>query len=312
MDRLPTFTIGTPTYNRASLLKRLYKSICAQTFKDFVWLIVDDGSSDDTRNVVEQFISENKVRIIYHYQENRGLYYADKYLNTHFQSRYYLRIDDDDTLTPDCLQVFKNEWDEIEKERKSKIGCIRALSVDENGLISGNSNIFKQSDKIDTTYIEVEWVKAMHMENITCLKSEVFQQVDLYKDEKKWLFDKISMEYESVFWNRIAFLYETRYINKKLRVYYHDAESSLTRDSFSKTKCYNYVFTIYNMLNDLGSTKSKNMRMFLRELGKYWTCAIAIKLPFVKAIVALNGCSSKVYSLLVYPFAYLVSRRIVK
>ena len=312
MDKLPTFTIGTPTYNRASLLKRLYESICAQTFQDFVWLIVDDGSSDNTKEVVEQFVSENRVRIIYHYQENRGLYYADKYLNTHFQSKYYLRIDDDDTLTANCLEVFKKEWDEIEKEGKANIGCIRALSIDENGLVSGNSNILKNKYKIDTTYIEIEWVKAMHMENITCVKAEVFKRVVLYTDETKWLFDKISMEYESVFWNRISFLYDTRYINEKLRVYYHDAESSLTRDSFSKTKCYNYVFTIYNMLNDLGSIKSKNMRMFLRELGKYWACAIATKLPFIKTIKALNGNSAKIYSLLVYPFAYVVSKRIVK
>ena len=49
-------TVFTPAYNRAQLLPRLFESLCKQTYKDFEWVIVDDGSVDDTRSVVEEFL----------------------------------------------------------------------------------------------------------------------------------------------------------------------------------------------------------------------------------------------------------------
>ncbi|MBR5406796.1 MAG: glycosyltransferase family 2 protein, partial [Lachnospiraceae bacterium] len=65
-------TVFTPTYNRAHLLKRAYESLKNQTVKDFNWLIVDDGSTDDTKAVVDGFISEGIIPVEYHYVENGG------------------------------------------------------------------------------------------------------------------------------------------------------------------------------------------------------------------------------------------------
>ena len=65
-------TIFTPSYNRADLLPRLYKSLCEQTCKDFEWLIVDDGSKDNTKEVVELWLN-NKDFPIYYYQKNMGV-----------------------------------------------------------------------------------------------------------------------------------------------------------------------------------------------------------------------------------------------
>ena len=58
------FTVFTPTYNRAHLLDRLYHSLCQQTFQDFEWIVVNDGSKDDTDEVVKSFIAEKKINII--------------------------------------------------------------------------------------------------------------------------------------------------------------------------------------------------------------------------------------------------------
>jgi glycosyltransferase involved in cell wall biosynthesis len=70
MTELPFLTIFTPTYNRAHTLGQLYASLCQQTFKEFMWLIVDDGSTDETETLVASWISEDKIRIIYHKQAN--------------------------------------------------------------------------------------------------------------------------------------------------------------------------------------------------------------------------------------------------
>ena len=65
-------TIFTPTYNRGYCLDRLYKSLCTQSNSNFIWLIVDDGSTDNTQELIENWIGENKIKIEYHYQSNAG------------------------------------------------------------------------------------------------------------------------------------------------------------------------------------------------------------------------------------------------
>ena len=67
-------TIFTPTYNRAHTIGRTYQSLCRQSSKEFDWLIVDDGSTDHTAAIVEEWLSENKITIRYVYKENGGLY----------------------------------------------------------------------------------------------------------------------------------------------------------------------------------------------------------------------------------------------
>ena len=71
-----TLTIFTPTYNRAYTLHLGYEALSRQTCKDFIWLIVDDGSTDDTLEWVEKWIAERKIDIRYHYQENQGMHAA--------------------------------------------------------------------------------------------------------------------------------------------------------------------------------------------------------------------------------------------
>lgn len=69
---MKTLTIFTPTYNRAYILPNLYQSLCKEPTEDFIWLIIDDGSSDNTQEVVEKWQRENKIEIIYHKQTNGG------------------------------------------------------------------------------------------------------------------------------------------------------------------------------------------------------------------------------------------------
>ena len=65
-------TIFTPTYNREKLLPRLYNSLVEQENNNFIWLVVDDGSNDNTKELITSFIKENKIKIEYIYQSNAG------------------------------------------------------------------------------------------------------------------------------------------------------------------------------------------------------------------------------------------------
>ena len=71
-----TLTVFTPAYNRAYTLPLGYEALCRQTCNDFEWLIIDDGSTDNTRELVQQWIEEGKVKIRYIYQENQGMHGA--------------------------------------------------------------------------------------------------------------------------------------------------------------------------------------------------------------------------------------------
>ena len=80
MKRLCVFT---PTYNRSDTLPRVYDSLCSQTCKDFEWLVIDDGSTDNTKELIKSFIHENKFPIRYIYKDNGGLHtgYNTAYAN---------------------------------------------------------------------------------------------------------------------------------------------------------------------------------------------------------------------------------------
>ena len=71
---MKTLTVFTPTYNRAHTLGRVYDSLCRQTSMDFEWMIIDDGSTDGTKDLVHGFCEEQKLNIHYIYKENGGLY----------------------------------------------------------------------------------------------------------------------------------------------------------------------------------------------------------------------------------------------
>lgn len=103
-----TLTIFTPTYNRAHLLPQLYESLKSQTQKNFEWLIVDDGSTDETKNIVQKWIDEKQLDIKYIFQENKGKHIAINNGTEHCKTSLFLNVDSDDYLA-------NNAVEEIEK-----------------------------------------------------------------------------------------------------------------------------------------------------------------------------------------------------
>ena len=80
---MKTLTVFTPSYNRAHTLGRTYESLCRQTSKDFEWLVIDDGSTDNTKELIEGWIVEAQIEIRYVYQKNQGMHGAHTVSYTH-------------------------------------------------------------------------------------------------------------------------------------------------------------------------------------------------------------------------------------
>ena len=105
-----TLTIFTPSYNRAHTIGRTYESLCRQTCKDFEWLVIDDGSSDSTRELVEGWIAEDKIPIRYIYQENQGMHGAHNTAYKNIHTELNTCIDSDDRMPDDAVEKIVSFW----------------------------------------------------------------------------------------------------------------------------------------------------------------------------------------------------------
>ena len=133
MDK--TLTIFTPAYNRAYTLPRTYQSLCRQTCKDFEWLIVDDGSSDNTRELVDGWIKESIIPIRYIYQENQGMHGAHNTAYRNITTELNTCIDSDDYMPDDAVERIISFW---KGKGGDKYAGIVGLDVTEDGRIIGD------------------------------------------------------------------------------------------------------------------------------------------------------------------------------
>ena len=114
-------TVFTPTFNRAHTLGRVYDSLVGQTTRDFEWVIVDDGSTDNTRELVEGWRCDSRITIKYVYQENGGKPSAHNRGVSEASGKLFFCVDSDDCLTEGAVEAIARAW---ERADDSKVGII--------------------------------------------------------------------------------------------------------------------------------------------------------------------------------------------
>lgn len=141
-ENSPTLSIVTPTYNRGSLLMRCFTSLKEQTSHDFEWIIIDDGSTDDTESVAAHFLDEKTdFPIYYEKKENGGKHTALNASHKYIHGEYVLILDSDDRLTLDAVASALQGWSGYEEEKdigivtflkENSAGEVYAYAADEN------------------------------------------------------------------------------------------------------------------------------------------------------------------------------------
>lgn len=206
-------TVFTPTYNRAHLLPRLYESLCKQTFKDFEWVIVDDGSVDDTKEVVDKFLDNSfqflddgdKVSfpICYFYQENGGKHRAINKGVKEAKGELFFIADSDDILPSNALETVAGIYQDIKED--SSFAGVCGLDGTFEGKVIGSG---LPQDVIDDTSIAVRFKLGVTGDMKEVFRTDVLKEIPFPEIEGERFCPEV------LEWNRIATKYKLRYFNQ--------------------------------------------------------------------------------------------------
>ncbi len=194
---IPLVTIFTPTYNRAHILLKLYESLLLQQNLNFEWVIVDDGSQDNTKEIVLNWVDENKVPIVYEKKSNEGKHIAINRGVELAQGDLFFIVDSDDFLTPTATKLIENYYPEI-RDNKELAGVSFRRGTDDSTFI-GSVEYFEDQ--------KLNVFDFRYRKNIGGDMAEVYKTAVL----RNYSFPQYNAEKfcpESLVWNRIGLQYK--------------------------------------------------------------------------------------------------------
>lgn len=212
-------TIFTPAYNRAYILPKLYESLCLQTSKDFEWVIVDDGSTDGTEELVcgfegfvkfEQF---GRFPIRYFKQENGGKHRAINRGVQEAKGELFFIVDSDDQLTPDAVEWIVSAWSDLLKENsdcQKEFAGLSGIRIYPDGSKIGGDKDF---GTIDATSLDIRWKYKVKGDLAEIYRTDVMRQFPFPDIEG----EKFCTE--ALIWDRIAAHgYLLRYVHQGIYI----------------------------------------------------------------------------------------------
>lgn len=250
-------TVFTPSYNRAATLPRAFECLKKQTFRNFEWIIIDDGSSDNTREVVEGLKKENPFfEIIYVFQENQGKHVATNNAVKICRGRFFITLDSDDACTDDALETFLSEWNKIPSEKQSEYYGISCRTCNRDGVINGTP---MNEPYIDSNDLDFKLKYKISGELWGMIRTEIMREFPFPEIEGYHYYP------ENIIWNNVGRKYKSRYINKALRYYIQDQENAVTnvnRKNASKEK-----FSMrLHYVNDCWDYRKYNRKRYLEHI----------------------------------------------
>lgn len=201
-------TVLTPAYNRGKLLQRLYESLCNQDCKDFEWLIVDDGSTDDTGERVEQMKQIADFPISYHKKENGGKHTTLNYAYQFIKTPLTFIVDSDDFLTGDAISCVNETYKKYKNE--SDLCGFSFLRGKPDGGYLSTSGV--PQDGMKESYVECRINRSIggDMAEVWythCLKEYLFPEFQGEKflgEDIVWV--RMSEKYKMRFFNRVVYI----------------------------------------------------------------------------------------------------------
>lgn len=241
VNRNPLFTVATATYNRAHLLPRAYASLCKQTLQDFEWVMVDDGSTDDTRDRVAAWQAEAPFPIRYAWQAHAGRSAALRHAVDLAQGSLWIPLDSDDEAMPDALERFARHWFAIPDDQRDRFTGVTGRCIDQNGNRIGAP---LPAPVFDSDSLSMRFRRRIPGERWG------FNRTDILRRFPYPILTTLDNIPSSVVWTQIARHYQTRYIDEMVRVYYIDhAPDQLTAPGAQQDNHAGYALEYQTLLN---------------------------------------------------------------
>lgn len=228
---MPLVTVFTPTYNRADCLHLCYESLMRQTCKDFLWLIIDDGSSDGTQMLVREWIAKtHDFEIRYVYKENGGLHTGYNAAIERLDTELAVCVDSDDYMPDDAIEIICDVW---KRNNDGKVAGIAALDMDTQGKIIGD--LLPQQHTINLIDLLAGKYKIVNGDRKLVIRSDLYKSVApqmTFPGEKNfnphYMHLQISQTHDFLVLNKVLCIVEYRadgMSNGMYRQYYNSPQS---------------------------------------------------------------------------------------
>lgn len=278
-------TVLTPSYNRGNLLKNLYQSLRDQIFDDFEWIVVDDGSTDSTSEIIAHFKEDKKIVIKYIKQSNGGKHTAINAGVKISRGELLIIVDSDDTLPKDSLLIINNQYLKIRVD--TTVGGVCGLMAHHDNIVIGNCNLLPQGN---ISSIDMRFKYGFLGDVCEVFKTDVLREFP---------FPEIYNEKfcpEDLVWNRIARKYTLYFFNQV--VYYRDyLDGGLTskivkirmKSPIASTICYGEMLDLDIPIKSKIKAAINYWRFYLciknkskaeKKIAPLWICLLPVGLFF--------------------------------
>ncbi|MEN5058261.1 glycosyltransferase family 2 protein [Sphingobacterium kitahiroshimense] len=292
-------TVFTPTFNRAFILEKVYQSLLKQTRKDFKWLIVDDGSKDNTSDLVQRWKEENKIAINYIWQENKGMVAAHNTAHYNIDTELNVCIDSDDFMTDNAVEAILKHWESI-GNKENLMGLV-GLDVYKNGKVIGNE--FPVGVQ-ESTFSELLYIHKIKGDKKYVLRSDLVKSKLPYpriENEKfpapSYIYLLLEDRYKFSLLNTalcvVEYLPDGNSMNK-IKQYKNNPKSYAIYRIAKMKKALSYKETFKEAIHYVSSSIIAKNRNFIRESPFKLTTVLAIPFGWLLSLYILNTKTTQI------------------
>ena len=289
-------SVITPTYNRANVLKRVYDSLVAQTYKNFEWIVIDDGSEDNTKEVIEEYIKQGIIDIIYFHQTNNGKHIAVNKGVELASGEFILIADSDDSFISTSFEILVEAWNAIPKDEQKKFRgitckCYNPESGEAIGREIPNGHIDLYG--LDATYKNKLNFEMWGMNRTDLMRKFPFPNIRGGKESGLVFFP------ETVIWDNMGRIYKARYINDALRAYYLDQDNATTKKSTRRSR--ENIFLWEHLINDVLDYFIYNPKRFVKAFVGISMDGLLNGESYVHIVRRVKGIAKKIIVTMFFP-----------
>lgn len=295
-------TIVTPTYNRAHTLTRVYESLKYQTFKDFKWLIMDDGSIDNTKALVADFQKEDIIDIEYFWNPNAKKFFTVFEGIKKVNSEYFTILDSDDAYIEKGLEIMYNTINQINRD---KYISATFNSQFPDGTLVGS--LFPEN--FDGSILEMRYKHQVKGDKHTIFLTEKYQT---YLNKFNYHLFKNKYAPQKIFFN----IYDgngekSKFVNENIRIYYQDDNdvASMSNDRVKPSSYFGLMEGHLSFLNNYGKQLFAYPKALIRNIVGYHQFSILLGRSTTTTIDSIRPLLIKTLATFIYPLSYLYTKK---